>query len=257
MNSDQLKAWLDQKATAFNRQDFIEHDPIGVPHRFSKLQDIEIAGFWAATLAWGQRKTIIANSLKLMELMDHAPHDFVVNHNERERERFLTFVHRTFQPTDTLYFLAFFQTYYQNNASLETAFSRHLSPGDLTIENALKGFHEDFFSLEFAPQRTRKHVATPTSGSACKRLCMYLRWMVRNDANGVDFGLWKQISPAQLVTPLDVHVERVARHLGLLQHKNSGWPSALELTASLREFDAQDPVKYDFALFGAGASGLV
>lgn len=245
-----LQEFLDAAVERYNTPDFIPDDPISVPHRFSKLQDREIMGFWAATLAWGQRKTIVQSAQRLAELMDHAPHDFTLNHVEQDRVRFESFKHRTFQATDTLWFLEFFQQYYRQNFSLETAFSRHLRPGDLTIENALRGFHNDFFDHPFAPERTRKHVATPARGSTCKRLNMFLRWMVRKDRAGVDFGIWGKILPAQLLIPLDVHVDRVARRLGLLQRKQSDWLAVLELTEQLRKFDAQDPAKYDFALFG-------
>jgi uncharacterized protein (TIGR02757 family) len=247
-----LKNYLDECVERFNRPDFIDNDPIQIPHRFSKRQDIEIAAFWTAMLSWGQRKTIINSATKLMQLMDNAPHDFVVNHQEIDRRHFLNFVHRTFQPTDTLYFLEFFQQFYQKNDSLEDAFAAHLPPSVSTIENALLGFHNAFFSLPVAPQRTKKHIATPASKSTCKRLCMFLRWMVRQDACGVDFGLWQKIKPAQLLMPLDVHVDRHARRLGLLERPKSDWQAVLELTENLRAFDPNDPVKYDFALFGLG-----
>lgn len=231
---------------------FIADDPISIPHRFSGLQDREITGFWTATLAWGQRKTIIQSANKLIDLMDGAPYDFIVNHLEEDRARFLDFKHRTFQATDTLWFLEFLQQFYRQNASLEHAFSRHLAPDAPTVEQALVGFHRDFFNHPYAPQRTRKHVATPERGSTCKRLNMFLRWMVRRDAAGVDFGAWTNISPAQLLMPLDVHVERVARRMGLLRRKQTDWQAVLELTGNLRVFDPEDPVKYDFALFGLG-----
>lgn len=247
-----LLAFLNEAVRQYNAPDFIASDPISVPHRFSKLQDREITGFWAATLAWGQRKTIIQSANRLVELMDGAPYDFIINHVEQDRARFLDFKHRTFQATDTLWFLEFFQNYYRKNASLETAFARHLHPGDATTENALRGFHRDFFDHPYSPERTRKHVATPERGSTCKRLNMFLRWMVRHDEAGIDFGLWKNIRPSQLLIPLDVHVERVARRLGLLQRKQSDWLAVLELTENLRVFDPEDPVKYDFALFGLG-----
>ena len=247
-----VKVLLDEAALRYNTTDFIESDPISIPHRFSGLQDREIMGFWAATLAWGQRKTIIQNASRLAELMDNAPFDFIRNHEELDRKRFLDFKHRTFQAMDTLWFLEFLQQYYQQHHSLETAFARHLKLGDQTVENALRGFHDDFFADPDAPTRTRKHVATPARGSTCKRLNMFLRWMVRKDNTGVDFGLWTGISPSQLLIPLDVHVERVARRMGLLQRKQTDWKSVLELTENLRAFDPNDPVKYDFALFGLG-----
>ena len=252
MNQKELKAYLDDCVRKYNVQDFIADDPILIPHRFSKLQDIEIAGFWVATFAWGQRKTIINKSNELMELMDNAPHDFILNHEEKDRKAFLNFKHRTFQATDTLYFLEFLQHYYQSNESLETAFAKHMSPKDVNTEKALTGFHELFFSLPVAPKRTQKHVATPARNSSCKRLNMFLRWMVRKDKKGVDFGLWKKIKPSQLLMPLDVHVERVGRQLGLLHRKQRDWKAVVELTENLKKFDPKDPVKYDYALFGQG-----
>lgn len=250
--TDQLKILLDEAADRFNRPDFISADPISVPHRFSKKQDIEIMAFWAATLAWGQRKTIIQSASRLAELMDNAPLDFIKNHQETDRTRFLDFKHRTFQATDTRWFLEFFQRFYRENGSLETAFSRHLSPDSPNVEAALIGFHDAFFDDEFAPDRTRKHVATPRRGSTCKRLNMFLRWMVRRDPAGVDFGIWQTIRPDQLLIPLDVHVERVARRFGLLTRPQTDWRAVLELTENLRFFDEKDPIRYDFALFGIG-----
>ena len=250
---DEIGKLLDQCVRRYNRPAFIDADPISIPHRFTRLQDIEITGFWAAMLAWGQRKTIINKASELIQLMDGAPHDFILNHQEEDRKPFLQFRHRTFQPTDTLYFLEFFQQYYRQQHSLEDAFARHLRPEEETTERALSGFHELFFSLPYAPERTRKHIATPDRKSTCKRMNMFLRWMVRQDQEGVDFGLWKRIRPAQLLMPLDVHVDRVARRLGLLQRKQTDWRAVLELTERLRRYDPDDPVKYDFALFGLGA----
>ncbi len=246
---------LEAKYRQFDQPAFIAADPIRIPHRFSRLQDIEIMGFWAATLAWGQRKTILNKGQDLVERMDGAPFDFVKNHQDSDLKRFLGFKHRTFNDTDALYFLHWFRWFYSENNSLETAFSRYLHPDDPTVERALVGFHEFFTGLPDFPLRTRKHVATPARKSSCKRLNMFLRWMVRRDEHGVDFGLWQTIRPAQLVCPCDVHVERVARHLGLIQRKQTDWQTALELTAALRYLDPADPVKYDFALFGLGVSG--
>lgn len=247
-----LKSFLDEQVEKFNAPAFIENDPISIPHQFSKLQDIEIIGFWAAMLAWGQRKTIISKAKELVQLMDGSPHDFIVNHQEKDRAAFLDFKHRTFQATDTLYFLEFLQHFYQEHNSLETAFSQHINSLDTHTGNGLAGFHDLFFSLPDFPQRTRKHIATPKRKSSCKRLNMFLRWMVRKDNKGVDFGLWNNISPSQLLIPLDVHVDRVARKLGLLERKQTDWLSVLELTENLRALDPTDPVKYDFALFGIG-----
>lgn len=226
-------------------------------HAFEDPRDIEIVGFWVATLAWGRRATIIDKGAQLIELMGGEPHKFITEHREEDRARFAEWKHRTFTYTDTLYFLEFLQQYYRENDSLESAFSDHLRPEDADIGPALAGFHNQFFSLPDAPRRTRKHVATPDRKSRCKRLCMFLRWMVRQDDRGVDFGIWNNISPAQLCLPLDVHVERVARHLGLLARKQADWKAVEELTAACRRFDPEDPAKYDFALFGMGVEGVI
>jgi len=249
---ENLKALLDECVEKYNKPGFIESDPICIPHRFTQKQDIEIAAFWTATFAWGQRKTIINKADELFGLMDGAPFDFIKNHQEPDRKRFLEFKHRTFQPTDTLYFLEFLQWFYQNHSSLEDAFLAGLRADDEHVGNALRSFQELFFSLPIAPNRTRKHVASPATKSTCKRLNMFLRWMVRQDGKGVDFGLWKRIKTSQLLIPLDVHVDRIGRKFGLLQRKQTDWLAVVELTEKLREFDPNDPVKYDFALFGLG-----
>lgn len=239
-------------ADKYNNSDFIPSDPIQIPHGFTKKQDIEFIGFWVAILAWGQRKTIINKSKELVALMDYSPHDFIINHEEKDRKRFLDFKHRTFQATDTLYFLAFFQQFYKKYDSLEDAFARFLNPQSTSIEAALVGFHNYFFSLEFAPQRTRKHIASPSRKSTCKRLNMFLRWMVREDDKGVDFGIWKRIKPAQLMIPLDVHVNRIARKLNLITRKQTDWLTVVELTEKLKQLNPEDPAIFDFALFGLG-----
>lgn len=252
MTNIELKTILDQQVHRYNHASFIKDDPIRIPHRYTLLQDIEITAFWVAMLAWGQRQTIINKAEELFKLMDNAPYDFVLHHSEKDKIRLLHFKHRTFQATDTLYFLAFFQWFYREHHSLETAFWSDALKGSPTVEPALRQFHQLFFSLPDAPERTRKHLSTPERKSACKRLNMFLRWMVRKDEAGVDFGLWQRIQPAQLLIPLDVHVDRVARRLGLLERKQTDWAAVLELTDRLRQFDANDPVKYDFALFGMG-----
>jgi uncharacterized protein (TIGR02757 family) len=247
---------LEEKTALYNTPDFIPNDPISIPHRFSKKQDIEIMGFWAAILAWGQRKTIINKCLELAVMMDHAPHDFILNHQDSDLKPFLNFRHRTFNATDTLYFLDFFKNYYSQYDSLEFAFSNFIKKDDVTIENGLIGFNTLFRKSENFPARTGKHIANPLRKSSCKRLNMFLRWMVRKDEKGVDFGIWNQISPGQLVCPCDVHVDRVARLLGLIKRPVTDWRTAIELTASLRELDPSDPAKYDFALFGLGIEGF-
>lgn len=247
-----LKALLDEAADRYNRPDFIASDPIAVPHRYARLQDREIMGFWTAMLAWGQRKTILAKATELSALMDDAPYDFVTGHRESDLQRMLSFRHRTFNDTDLLYFMAFFRHHYAVSDTLETAFLKAWRPDHETVEEALNGFHRYFFSLDHVPERTRKHVPAPERKSTCKRLNMFLRWMVRRDGRGVDFGSWTSIRPDQLVIPLDVHVERVARRLGLLRRPSRDWQAAMELTRRLRAFDPEDPVRYDFALFGMG-----
>lgn len=249
-----LKELLDAKVDEYNQPSFIPHDPICIPHLFSKKQDIEIAGFFASVFAWGNRTVIINKSKELMQLIDNAPHDFIVHHSEKELQKLLQFKHRTFNTTDLLYFILFLKHHYQHNASLETAFSKWMYKEDTTVEKGLVGFHDYFFSLEDAPVRTKKHIATPKRNSTCKRLNMFLRWMVRNDKKGVDFGIWRKISPAQLICPIDVHVARVARSLNLIDDKQLNWKTALHLTEQLKKFDSQDPCKYDFALFGMGVN---
>ncbi len=252
MNHHALRQLLDKKVAQYNVPDFIPGDPICIPHRFSLRQDIEISGFFAAILAWGNRTSIINSCQRLLHLMDDAPYQFVRHFQESDLKPFLQFAHRTFNGTDAYYFLRFLQEHYAKHNSLETAFSDAINPGDTDVEHGLNAFRRYFFSLEYFPERTQKHIAAPFRGSACKRLNMLLRWMVREDDTGVDFGLWSSIKPAQLICPLDVHTAQVARRAGLLQRKQNDWKAALELTEALRCFDPHDPVKYDFALFGMG-----
>lgn len=245
-----LKYFLDKKVDEFHQPFFIEQDPISVPHRFNKLQDIEIAGFFAAIFAWGNRKTIIQKTNQLLALMDDAPYDFMLNHQTSDLEAMVHFKHRTFQTMDLMYFIEFFQHHYREHASLETAFQPEGIP--LTMEERLNHFYHYFFSLDHVPARTRKHIAAPFKGAACKRINMFLRWMVRSNKGGVDFGLWKTIKPSQLIIPLDLHVSNVANRLSLIDTTKSNWTTAKLLTEALRKFDKTDPVKYDYALFGLG-----
>jgi uncharacterized protein (TIGR02757 family) len=247
MNRNALKDFFDRKVDQYDQPSFIKDDPVCIPHIFSKKQDIEIAGFFAAIFAWGNRTIIINKSRELMKLMDDAPYQFVTQHGDNDLQQLLQFKHRTFNTTDLLYFIEFFRFHYSQHKSLETAFSMH---GD-TVEEMLTGFHHYFFSLEHVPQRTKKHIASPEKNSTCKRLNMFLRWMVRQDS-AVDFGIWKKIKPAQLICPIDLHVARVAKRFNLLHRKQTDWNAALELTAYLRTLDPNDPTKYDFALFGLG-----
>lgn len=254
MTSEHLVAQLlSEKAKVYNSPAFIIGDPICIPHRYSKKQDIEIAGFFAATLAWGNRTTIINSCSRLMLLMDNSPHDFVVEHSPAQLKRMLTFVHRTFNATDLLYFIAFLQHHYRHYNSLEDAFVPSDRYDEVNVGRALMGFHNYFFSLPEYPERTRKHVATPARNAACKRLNMYLRWMVRKDEQGVDFGIWQKLRPAQLICPLDVHVARVAHRLGLIANNKADWKNAVLLTEQLSRLKPDDPAVYDYALFGLGA----
>ncbi len=251
-NKKELRDFLESKVKQYNHPSFIPSDPISVPHRFSKKQDIEIAGLFAAIFAWGNRTTIIRKSNELMTAMDNAPYDFCSHHQPKDLKRLLEFKHRTFNATDLLYFIRFLQNHYQRNESLETAFLSPQTGKQDCMKNGLSAFYTLFFSLEDAPQRTQKHIATPQKNAACKRLNMYLRWMVRQDKNGVDFGLWKKISPADLICPVDLHVSRVAQRFGLITRGQTDWTTAMELTDALRKMDKTDPVKFDFALFGLG-----
>ncbi|MCG8476153.1 MAG: TIGR02757 family protein [Cytophagales bacterium] len=256
MEFQHLQELLEEKAQQYNQPGFIPNDPVSIPHAYTKKQDIEIAGFWAAVLAWGQRKTIIRKCRELFDCMDNSPHDFVLHHQENDLKPFLDFKHRTFNSVDALYFIAFFRRFYQTHNSLEEAFLLDWKENDMHVGKALSGFHRFFCDHEDFPSRTRKHIASPERNSACKRLNMFLRWMVRKDGKGVDFGIWDRISPSQLICPCDVHVDRVARKLGLISRKQTDWKTALELTESLKRFDPADPVRYDFALFGLGIEGV-
>jgi uncharacterized protein (TIGR02757 family) len=247
-----LKRFLDSKVEQYNTRSFIKDDPICIPHLFTKLQDIEIAGLFAALFAWGNRTIIIKKSKELMQRMDNAPHDFVINHSDNDLKNLLGFKHRTFNDTDLLYFVHFLHAHYAEHPSLEHAFMAGMQTNDEDIEGGLNGFYKYFTSLEHAPKRTQKHVASPAKNSTCKRLNMYLRWMVRSDNKGVDFGVWKNIQPSQLICPIDVHVARVAHRFNLLTRKQVDWQAAIELTSYLRKLDPLDPAKYDFALFGLG-----
>lgn len=255
---EELRVFLDRKVAEYNRPAFIPDDPVSVPHRYDKKQDIEIAGFFAAIFSWGNRRTIIQKTQTLLQLMDNAPYQFIRHHTDNDLKRLLDFKHRTFNATDLLYFITFLQQHYAAWDSLEDAF---LLPWEKRGEPAVTGydaaaalsaFHHYFFTLEDYPPRTRKHIATPEKNSSCKRINMFLRWMVRTDDKGVDFGLWNRIPASRLICPLDVHVARVAKRFGLLNRERSDWQAAVDLTRCLAILDKEDPVKYDFALFGLG-----
>ncbi|NBL63976.1 TIGR02757 family protein [Flavobacterium sp. NST-5] len=249
MNQKELKDFLDEKVVLYNNPNFIETDPIQIPHLFSLKEDIEIAGFLAATIAWGNRKMIINNAKKMMDLMGNSPYDFVLNHNNNHLEKLQNFVHRTFNGTDFTTFIKALQNIYKKHNGLEYVFHKNLI--DNNLQQSIHHFKKTFFEIEHLP-RTQKHVSDPLNNSAAKRLNMFLRWMVRNDNAGVDFGIWKSINPAALSCPLDVHSGNVARKLGILLRKQNDAKALAELDVSLRNFDKNDPVKYDFALFGLG-----
>lgn len=248
INND-LKEFLDLKVIQYNTSGFIESDPISIPHLYSQKEDIEISGFLAATIAWGNRKMIIKNANKIMKLMGNSPYDFVMEHSDEQLERLTGFVHRTFNAADLTYFIKSLNNIYLNHGGLETVFSENSTSS--SIQPAIHEFKNVFFSIDH-PSRTEKHISDPNKGSAAKKINMYLRWLVRTDEKGVDFGLWKGISPAILSCPLDVHSGNVARKLGLLSRKQNDAKALAELDMNLRLLDSTDPVKYDFALFGLG-----
>jgi uncharacterized protein (TIGR02757 family) len=248
---ENIKGFLEEKYLLYNNKSFIPTDPIQIPHLFSKKEDIEVAGFFAATIAWGQRKSIIANSKKLMEWMDNSPHEFILGHNTKDLEPFKRFVHRTYNGTDCVFFIRSLQNIYKKHGGLEDAFAKGIKKNE-NIKQAITRFRDLFLKTKHE-KRSEKHVSNPDSGSSAKRLCMYLRWMVRKDKCGVDFGIWNKISPSQLCLPLDVHTGNVSRRLGLLKRKQDDWKAVEEITSVLKQFDPKDPVKYDFALFGLGA----
>lgn len=253
MNHSELKDFLDEKVELYNNPNFIESDPVQIPHLFSLKEDIEIAGFLSATIAWGNRKMIIKNSHRMMDLMGNTPYDFVMSHSEKNLEELESFVHRTFNGQDFSTFIRSLKHIYKNNGGLETVFTKHQSQEIETAstQTSIHEFKKIFFEIPHQ-YRTQKHISDPLNNSAAKRINMYLRWMIRQDNKGVDFGIWKSISPAALSCPLDVHSGNVARKLGLLTRKQNDSKALAELDTKLREFDANDPVKYDFALFGLG-----
>lgn len=248
-----LKHFLNTTVEKYNCLDFIELDPISIPHKFTVKEDIEIAGFLAATIAWGNRKAILKSSNQLMQWMDNTPHDFIINHTKADLKPLKKFVYRTFNGLDCVYFLQSLQNIYKKYNGIESVLNTEYEI-NRNIKDSMNYFRELFFSLPHE-KRTEKHFANVEKGSAAKRLNMYMRWMVRSDNNSVDFGLWKNINPADLMMPLDVHSGTIARKLGLLQRNANDWKAVVELTNNLKQFDAADPVKYDFALFGLGVNG--
>ena len=244
-----LKRFLDEKAEKYNTLSFIESDPIQIPHRFSRKEDIEIAGFLAATIAWGNRTMIINNAKRMIQIMDEAPYDFIINHTESDLASAEGFVHRTFNSLDFQYFITSLRNVYQNHDGLESV----LLPkeNEIDYQFAIANFKETFFELPHQ-QRTQKHISNPLKNAAAKRISMFLRWMVRQDKTGVDLGIWDSHSASKLSCPLDVHTGNIARKLKILKRKQNDWKAVKELDKTLRKFDPIDPVKYDFALFGLG-----
>lgn len=248
----EIKELLDEKYFQFNNTSFIETDPISIPHQFSKKEDIEIASLLVATIAWGQRTSIINNGNKLMRLMNDEPHDFILNFSKKDAARFEGFVHRTFNSTDCVFFLTSLKHIYTKHGGLEAAFSTDFSSNETDVKNAITNFRALFLNTEHQ-SRSEKHISNPSAKSSAKRLCMFLRWMVRKDKHGVDFGIWKSIKSSQLCLPLDLHTGNVSRKLGLLNRTQNDWQAVEEITSVLRTFDKNDPIKYDFSLFGLGA----
>ncbi len=251
LKEEELKDFLEEKVLLYNNKRFIETDPVSIPHQFSKKEDIEIAGFLSATIAWGQRKTILRNARQLMKWMDDDPYNFILSFTEEDLKPFRNFVHRTFHADDCIFFLRSLKNIYEKKGGLSNLFAMKELNGNDQVKNSIVNVRNVFFELPHL-KRNEKHFSDPSSGSAAKRLNMFLRWMVRKDHSGVDFGIWKDISPAYLICPLDVHSGRVARKLGLLKRKQNDWRTAIELTGNLKKMDPNDPVKYDFALFGLG-----
>lgn len=252
MNLNELKEFLDEKHLLYNRKNFISSDPISIPRQFSKKEDIEIAAFLVATIAWGKRSNIINNAEKLMLYMGNSPHEFIIQHHESDLKPFQKFVHRTFNGIDCQYFIRSLRNIYVKHGGLEKVFCASKEDSATDTYQFIVNFRKTFFELQNYPKRTEKHVSNPTNGSSCKRINMFLRWMVRKDNKGVDFGIWNNITSKQLMCPLDVHTGNVSRKLGLISRSQNDWKACLELTNTLKKLDPDDPVKYDFALFGLG-----
>lgn len=251
----ELKETLDVLCEHFNCEEFIEHDPISIAHRYTLPEDIEIAGLFASTIAWGNRKAIVKSASRMMEYMDNAPYDFVVNATDGDIQSLQSYVHRTFNGQDLVDFVVATRSICNEYGNIGKLMVQ-LYQQSHSIPYLLSAFRARFLASEHNPH-CEKHVSSIDRGAACKRLNMYLRWMVRKDQNGVDFGLWPEIPTSELYLPLDVHSGNVARALGLLNRKQSDWKAVAEVTSKLREFDAVDPVRYDFALFGAGIEGII
>lgn len=255
MKDLEMKEYLDEQMSKYNLANFVDEDPIAIPHRFSKREDIEIAAFFSAIIAWGQRPTIMKNAHSLMERMEEAPYDFVMNATETDLQNFDGFVHRTFNAEDAKHFVRALKKVYLNGG-LEQVFIDAYIAGQPNYKSGIMALRELFFSIPHQP-RTQKHLANPDKGSSAKRLNMFLRWMVRQDKRGVDFGLWTKLDSALLLLPLDVHTGNVSRQLGLLKRTQNDWKAVIEISEQLKRFDPKDPIKYDFALFGIGVNGAL
>lgn len=250
-NLDSIKEFLEEKHNLYNNRSFIENDPISIPHRYNKKEDIEISGFLTATISWGNRKSIIANASKLMTQMDDSPHAFVLHHSKKELTKLSSFVHRTFNGNDCMFFIRSLKHIYTQHKDLEEAFGSLNTKESFPLKDNLVKFRSLFLETAHL-SRSEKHISNPAQKSSAKRLCMYLRWMVRKDKRKVDFGIWNTIPASQLCLPLDVHTGNISRKLGLLQRKQNDWQAVEEITAVLRAMDPTDPIKYDYALFGSG-----
>ena len=249
LSTEELRDFLDEKSRLYNHPRFVELDPVQIPHMFSEKEDVEIAAFLTATISWGNRTSIISNAHKMMNLMGNSPYDFIMNYSDEHLERFESFVHRTFNATDFCFFLKALRFIYTEKGGLEEIFNTYQTPDSLQV--AIHQLKKEFFSIPH-PARTRKHLPDPLTGSAAKRVNMFLRWMVRKDQCGVDFGIWKDLSPSVLSCPLDLHTGNVARKLGLISRKQNDAKAVSQLDEKLRLLNPDDPVKYDFALFGLG-----
>lgn len=248
---EELRDFLNEKTDQYNAPDFIENDPIQIPHRFSLKQDIEIAGFLAATISWGNRKSIINSADKMLDIMGNSPYDFVMNYSEKDLESIQDkSIHRTFNGQDFSYFIRQFNRIYNENESLESLFK--VKKTENNFLHAIERFRNGF--LETEKHRSHKHISSPYKNSSAKRIIMFLRWMVRKDKRGVDFGIWENIDQKNLSIPLDVHTGNISRKLGLVSRSQNDWKTVEELDIAIRKFDEKDPAKYDFALFGLGVT---
>nr|WP_155844937.1 TIGR02757 family protein [Chryseobacterium daeguense] len=251
MKFEELKIFLDEKADQYNRPEFIENDPIQIPHRFSIKQDIEIAGFLAATISWGNRKAIIKSAEKMLDIMGNSPYDFILNYSEKDLKDIQDkSIHRTFNGEDFTYFIKQFNRIYKENESLEDLFK--VNDPEINFSHAIERFRNNFLGSE--KHRSHKHVSSPYKNSSTKRIIMFLRWMVRKDKRGVDFGIWETIDQKHLSIPLDVHTGNISRKLGLISRTQNDWKTVEEFDLVIRKFDEKDPAKYDFALFGLGVT---